>query len=127
LVVGGWAAVAPYSFFTSFPFPGHSWVSALPAYNEHLTRDVGDLYLGLFTASVWCAIRPRQESFRLLGVSWLVFSVPHLAFHSEHLDVFSHVDAVGNIISLASAVALAGLLLWPTRVTQTATNMEGAS
>ena len=127
LLVGGWAAVAPHSFFTSFPLPGHAWVSALPSYNEHLTRDVGDLYLGLFTASAWCALRPRQESLRLVGASWLVFSVPHLAFHTEHLDVFSHVDAAGNVVSLAAAVVLAGLLLRPMRVARLSNELEGAT
>jgi hypothetical protein len=39
VITGAWAAAAPRSFFTSFPLPGHHWVSALPPYNEHLTLD----------------------------------------------------------------------------------------
>lgn len=113
LLVGGWAALAPHSFYTSFPLPGHHWVSPLPAYNEHLTRDVGGLYLALFTVSLWSVLRPRAESFRLVGAGWLVFSVAHLAFHAEHLEVFSNADAVGNVLTLSGAVVLAALLLWP--------------
>jgi hypothetical protein len=113
--VGGWAVAAPHSFFVSFPLPGHHWVSALPAYNEHLTRDVGGLYLGLFAASAWTALRPRVESFRIVGASWLVFSVPHLLFHAEHLDVFSPGDAIGNALTLGLAVVLGGCLVWPSR------------
>ena len=37
---GLYALLAPRSFFDSFPL-GRGWVEALPAYNEHLTRDVG--------------------------------------------------------------------------------------
>ena len=113
LFVGGWASIAPHSFYSSFPLPGHHWIEALPAYNEHLTRDVGGLYLALFIASLWSALRPRLESLRLVGASWLGFSVPHLAFHATHLEVFSNVDAVGNVLTLGAAVFLPALLLWP--------------
>jgi len=51
VVVGAWAAAAPRSFFSSFPLPGHHWVAPLGPYNEHLTRDVGGLYLALFVVS----------------------------------------------------------------------------
>jgi hypothetical protein len=113
IFVGGWAATAPRSFFTSFPFPGHPWIASLPAYDEHLVRDVGDLYLGLAAISVWAVCRPRQETFRLVGTAWIVFSVPHLVFHATHLAPFETVDAAGNVITLAAAVTLALLLLWP--------------
>src|SRR6478672_11459145 len=111
--VGGWALVAPHSFFTSFPLPGRHWISGLPGYNEHLTRDVGGLYLALFTASTWCVLRPRAESFRLVGASWVTFSAPHLVFHAAHLDVFSPGDAAGNVLALAVALLLGLVLLWP--------------
>jgi hypothetical protein len=113
--VGFWAALAPHSFFTSFPLPGRHWISALPSYNEHLTRDVGELYLALFTASAWCVIRPRSESFRLLGAIWVVFSVPHLIFHARHLTVFSAGDAAGNVLTLTLVALLGVLLLWRDR------------
>lgn len=113
LFVGGWASMAPHSFYTSFPLPGRHWIEALPAYNEHLTRDVGGLYLALFIASAWAFLRPQIESLRLVGASWLGFSVPHLAFHAMHLEVFSNADAVGNVVTLGAAVVLAAFLLWP--------------
>jgi hypothetical protein len=113
LFVGAWAAAAPRSFFTSFPLAGHPWIAPLPAYNEHLTRDVGDLYLALFAISLWAVLRPRPETFRLVGTAWLVFSVPHLVFHAAHLGLFSTPDAVGNVVTLGGAVVLAVLLMWP--------------
>jgi hypothetical protein len=114
-VVGGWAAADPSAFFDSFPLPGHHWVAPLAPYNEHLTRDVGGLYLALLTISLWSVLRPREETFRLVGAAWLVFGIPHLAFHAAHLDIFSTTDAVANVVALAATIALAALLLLPQR------------
>jgi Domain of unknown function (DUF4345) len=115
LSVGAWAALAPHSFFTSFPLPGHHWVAPLQPYNEHLTRDVGDLYLALFAITTWAAVRPRPETFRLTGTAWLVFGIPHLAFHAAHLDLFSTTDAAANTIALTATLLLAAPLLLPPR------------
>lgn len=112
---GAWATAAPRSFFTSFPLPGHHWVAALPPFSEHLTRDVGGLYLALFVISVWSAVRPRQETFAMAGLAWEAFAIPHLIFHSLHTETLSAADAAGTIVSLGGTVLLAGLLLVPGR------------
>jgi hypothetical protein len=112
---GGWAALAPRSFYDSFPGLGRRWVSVLGAYDEHLLRDVGGLYLALMTISVWAALRPRAETFNLVGLAWEVFSVPHLVFHAAHLNVYEVGDRVGNVVGLGGTVALAALLLVPER------------
>ncbi len=41
-------------------------------------------------------MRPRRETFALVGVAWLVFSVPHLVFHCMHLDMFSAAEPSGT-------------------------------
>jgi hypothetical protein len=46
-LVGVWAAGWPRGFYQDFPWPGHSWVALLPAYNEHLVRDVPHLVFHL--------------------------------------------------------------------------------
>jgi hypothetical protein len=112
--VGFWAEFAPRSFYCSFPLTGHPWVSALGPYNEHMTRDVGGLYLGLLVISAWAALRPRTESFSMAGAGWLAFSVPHFIYHVFHLGVFGTADSVGNIVTLGGTVILAALLLLPT-------------
>lgn len=112
---GGWAASAPRSFYDSFPGLGHRWVSVLGAYDEHLTRDVGGLYLALMTISVWAALRPRAETFSLVGLAWEVFSVPHMSFHAAHLNMYEVGDLVGNVVALGGTVALAAVLLVPQR------------
>ena len=113
--VGAWAELAPRSFYDSFPGFGRHWVSAAGPYNEHLTRDVGGLYLALLLVSGWAVARPRGEALALAGCAWLVFSVPHLAFHMAHLDGFDGPDKAGNIIALGGTVVLAALLLLPSR------------
>lgn len=113
--VGGWATVAPRSFYGSFPGLGRRWVSMLGPYDGHLVRDVGALYLALMTISVWAMLRPRAETFRLVGLAWEVFSVPHLAFHVAHLKVYGVGDQVGNVVALGGTVVLAAVLLVPQR------------
>src|SRR5215467_4535490 len=80
--VGLWAVSAPLSFYTSFPGGSHRWVAALGPYNEHLIRDVGGLYLGLLALTLGAIVRPTPQATRLAGLAWLVFSIPHLIYHS---------------------------------------------
>jgi len=111
--VGLWASIAPRSFYRSFPGGGRHWVSVLGPYNEHLVRDVGGLYLSLLAISVWAVVRLQPEIMRLAGVAWLVFSLPHLAFHAAHLGPFGLADQVGIMVTLGGTVVLAMVLLLP--------------
>ena len=113
--VGGWAASFPLSFYRSFPLPGHPWVAPLGAYDDHLTRDVGDLYLGLLVLTVWTVVRPTRELRVLTGSVWLVVGVPHLAFHAAHLDMLRPADRLGTLASLVATVGCAVLLMLPGR------------
>jgi hypothetical protein len=111
-LVGLWAAAAPRAFYDSFPWPGRRWVSALGPYNEHLTRDVGGLYLALLALSTWAAVRPSSELLRVTGVAWLASGVPHLVFHLGHLAMFDPVDQIGMAMSLVATVIAAGVLVF---------------
>jgi hypothetical protein len=113
--VGVWAAAFPLSFYRSFPLPGRGWVSMLGPYNEHLTRDVGGLYLALLVMTSWAVLRPSPELFRVAGWSWLVFNGVHLAFHSAHLGMFGTADKIGNIVALGGSLILSALLVIPER------------
>jgi hypothetical protein len=107
-LVGGWATVAARSFYDSFPGAGRHWVAMDGPYNEHLVRDVGGLYLALLVVSLWALCQPQLG--RLAGISWLVFSVPHLIYHASHLDMFGTADKIGNIVSLGGTAAVAAAL-----------------
>lgn len=108
---GVWATAAPRSFYGEFPF-GRGWVEALPAYNEHLMRDVGALFLAtgfVVLAAAWFANR-RLVAVAL--VSYLLFSVPHAIYHLGHLDPYATGDALANGVALAATVVVpAGFLV----------------
>lgn len=115
LYVGAWAAVAPQSFYDSFPGLGFIWISIDGAYNEHLIRDVGTLNLGLAAATAFAALLRKEADVvtgsRAIGVAWIVFSVPHLAYHLAHLDGLGALDVTAQIISVASTAVLGGLFM----------------
>jgi alkylhydroperoxidase family enzyme len=111
LAIGAWAVAAPRSFYDSFPF-GRGWVEALPAYNEHLMRDVGGLWLGtavLLLAAGWWLGR-RLVAIAL--VAWLAYALPHTVYHGFNLEPLGNGDAIANMVALAGTVLpAAGLLL----------------
>lgn len=108
--VGIQAALWPRSFFDDFPI-GRGWVvGAGGAYNEHLVRDVGVLFLALVLATVWTAVTRAGD--RALAVAWIVQGVGHLAFHAAHLHDLGSADRVGL---LASLVVIPLLAVWAFR------------
>ena len=113
-LVGLWASVAPRGFYDDFPGGGHSWVSAVGPYDEHLVRDVGALYLGslvlLAFAYAWLDRRLVQAAL----VSYAVAALPHLVYHLTALDGFDTGDAVAEIAGLALNVVLPLGLLFTT-------------
>lgn len=104
------ATLAPESWFEDFPL-GRGWVAADgAAYDEHLVRDVGVLFLTLIVVTAW-SVR-RREAMTIVAVAWLVQGTFHFAYHLDHLDGLDTVDRVGLIGSLASIPMLAALSLW---------------
>src|SRR4029079_10281663 len=76
LLVGVWAAIAPQSFYDSFPGGGHAWVSADGPYNEHLVRDVGTLYLALAAVMVAALVRPTRYLVAVVAGASLIAGFP---------------------------------------------------
>lgn len=105
--VGVWALLAPRSFYSGFPGAGHHWIKVDGAYNEHLIRDVGSLYLALLVLTAAAARRMEPPLVRVAGVVWLVFGIPHLAYHALHLRPLGAVDIALNVLSLGGVVVLA--------------------
>jgi hypothetical protein len=119
-VVGVWAMLLPESFYSDFPgFGFGAWVSEDGAFNEHLIRDVGELNLALAGAGA-VAILARTPATatiaaRVVAVGWLVYSIPHLLYHLEHLGGMPTMDAIGEPISLSLSILLSVPLLFRTR------------
>lgn len=105
LSVGITATVAPKSFYSSFPFFRH-WVDLLPPYNEHLTRDVGELQLAFGLPFLWAALRPESALVVPLCLAWMISQALHLAFHVLNLEHFGTLDALAQTTSLVMVTGL---------------------
>ena len=104
------ATFAPESWFDDFPL-GRGWVAAEGgAYDEHLVRDVGVLFLALIVATAWSVW--RREAMTIMAIAWLIQGVFHFGYHIGHLDGLDTIDQVGLVGSLASIPVLAALSLW---------------
>lgn len=114
LFVGAWAEIAPRVFYDSFPGFGLHWVDAAGAYDEHLIRDVGSLYLALAAASLAAIVARTAAPGRVVGLAWSVFGVLHFGYHVLHLQG-SALDRIGNVVSLGLSLVLGLLLLPPSR------------
>jgi heme/copper-type cytochrome/quinol oxidase subunit 4 len=117
-LVGVWALLAPLSFYRSFPLPGHAWVSLLPPYNEHLTRDVGELSLALTVVLVAAAASGQWLLSVVAFMATAVYAVPHAIYHALHLEGFPTGDAVAQTLGIALqlvVVVVVGSLLWRDR------------
>ena len=108
--VGFWALLAPSSFYSSFPGLGYTWVAEAGPYDEHLVRDVGALYVAVLVLTVLALLRPTAVRPWAAGLTWLVFAVPHLAFHAAHAGPG---DAV-EVAVLVANVLLAAIACLPT-------------
>ncbi|MFI6090038.1 hypothetical protein [Streptomyces sp. NPDC051218] len=106
VTVGCWQLFAPHSFY------GVLWVSDLPPYNEHMMRDLGamSLALGVVLAAGVRSAEPLLVSVGL--AAYLTFSVPHLVFHSAHLEQMTAGSAATLMALLGAGVIAPAALLW---------------
>jgi hypothetical protein len=111
LIVGGWALIAPHNWYENFPIGDAHWISSLGAYQEHLVRDFGSLYLALGLLLLFSAVMlDRLLVQAILGAS-LVFQVPHFIFHASNTEPFSTTNNVVNLVLLAAGLLLTAMLL----------------
>ena len=108
---GLWATLSPTGFYGDFPL-GRGWVEALPAYNEHLMRDVGGLFLATGLVLLAAAFTLERRLTLIALVSYLLFSVPHATWHLFNLDAYGTGDAIANAVTLVSTVVLPLWLLY---------------
>lgn len=111
LIDGLWATFAPRSFYGDFPF-GRGWVEALPAYNEHLMRDVGGLFLATGLVLIAAAVALERRLVIVAAASYLLFAIPHTIYHLLNLEPYATGDAIANAITLAATVLLPAWLLF---------------
>ncbi|WP_218159860.1 hypothetical protein [Lentzea albida] len=114
-VQGGWPLFAPQGFYDNFPLPSNPWVAYFPPFNEHLLRDFGALNLALCAVFVFAAVTMERRLVQAALAGYLVFAVPHLVFHLNHLSHMPFADQVGNVVSLTAVVLIPLALLLLTR------------
>jgi hypothetical protein len=113
-VNGIWALLAPTSFYADFPPGIGGWVSALPAYNEHLMRDVGGLFLATGFILLVAAVHLERRIVLLALISYLLFAIPHAIWHFFNLEPYGTGDVIGNVVALTATVVLPLWLVWVT-------------
>jgi hypothetical protein len=111
LSIGLPAALDPHYFYAHFPLDTH-WVEMLPPYNEHLTTDVGGLYLGFAVILAWAARTLQPALVRAVCCGWLLMAALHLLFHATHLEGFGSADAIAELASLAILLAPPVAAIW---------------
>jgi len=113
-IPGIWAQFWPRDFYDYFPGFGHAWVAVDGPYNEHLVRDVGAFFLASSTLSALALVWPRLITPRAVAIGLLVFNVPHLIYHLNHLHMLPLSDQIGNAVSLSlGVIVLIPLLFYP--------------
>jgi hypothetical protein len=126
LIDGVWALFGPSSFYADFPL-GRGWVQALPAYNEHLMRDVGELFLATGFVLLVAAVYLERRLVVTAICSYLLFSVPHAIYHYFNLEPYGTGDAIGNVVTLGLSVLLPLWLLWRMRPVGAVGSSNGGS
>lgn len=111
-LIGLWALVAPSSFYDDFPAGTSGWVDVLGPFDEHLVTDVGALFVALGFLLCFAAISLRRGTAIAAAIAWLIFAIPHFAWHVFNLEPYDTADAVGNVATLTWTVAGGALVLF---------------
>lgn len=101
VIIGGWNALAPRSFYTGFPT-----VDLTPPYSEHYARDYGEVMLGIAVVLAFALVRPRAHHLVPAGLAYSAFAVPHFFFHLTNMENAT----VGEAILLTTGNALFAVL-----------------
>ena len=115
LLFGVWASVAPKNYFESFPGGGHTWVALDGPYNEHLMRDYGALNLALGVVALCAAVWLTRTLAITAALAWIVYSIPHIAYHALNGQAYDTSDHVAIVGSLLFAPVVGFLVIWAAR------------
>jgi hypothetical protein len=108
--LGLYALISPSGFYRDFPF-GRGWVELLPAYNEHLVRDVGGLFLLSGAVLLAAGVLLGRQLVAVALASFLLYSVPHTVYHYLNFGPFETPDVIANVIGLGAQVVIPVALL----------------
>ncbi|MEU6343552.1 hypothetical protein ABZ883_21730 [Streptomyces sp. NPDC046977] len=111
---GIWACAAPRQWYANFPGFGRHWLPPLGPYNQHLTVDMGAMFVALTAITLLALARARDDgTVRTTATAWLVFNVLHIVFHLTHLHMYGPLDKALNAAGLTAALIASLALLLP--------------
>ncbi len=112
VVAGGWAVVAPRSWFDSFPGFDPALVAAEPPYNAHLATDAGAGLLASGAVLLLAAWLGDRRSGVVATVAFALFAVPHAWYHvANPAPGLTGTEDVVNASSLVFAAGASLVLL----------------
>ena len=111
IVIGGWALLAPRNWYDNFPIDSADWISSLGAFQEHLVRDFGSLYLALGLLLLFAGVVLDRLLVQAVLVASLVFQVPHLIFHAANTEPLTTASNAVNLVLLALGLLVTVVLL----------------
>jgi nucleoside-diphosphate-sugar epimerase len=128
LQIGVWATAAPQSFFNSFPGGGRHWVAVDGPFNEHLIRDFGAMNLAMAFLLLVALVAGSRLLVTTAAVSYLLFAVPHYAYHLANLQVLDTADQIAVVVSLGLSVLIPiALIVSATRMQRAQTTRVASS
>ncbi len=99
--IGGYAVLTPHAFYSNVV-----GVDLLGPYNQHLTSDVGGLYLGFALLFAWATVTLGRELSRATAAAFTLTQTLHLGYHLAHLGPFTVAQASEEIAGLFPLLAL---------------------
>lgn len=115
VVIGVHALFFPKYFYNQFLL-GRGWVQMLPPYNEHITRDLGALYLGFFVILGYAILKLSKDLVNGAILGFVAATVPHMIFHIIHAeDAPLLIDKILQVGLLAMTVAFGAGLMFVAR------------
>jgi hypothetical protein len=110
-LIGVHALFFPEYFYKKFLF-GRGWVQMLPPYNEHITRDLGALYLGFAVVLGYAVWKVSKDLVNGAILGYVAATVPHMIFHIVHADDAPLlIDKILQVGLLAVTVVFGALLM----------------
>lgn len=110
-VIGAWAVLTPRGWYDDFPGIGPALAAAEPPFNAHLVTDAGAGLLATGLLLLGASVLGGLPEIRMAAIAYLLFNVPHLAYHAAHPSpLLPALNDVLNVVLLAAEVA-AGITL----------------
>jgi hypothetical protein len=107
-----WPLVSPRGFYDNFPGAGHHWIDINGPYNEHFLRDFGALNAALLVVLLYAFWKLTPSLVQASALALIVYGVPHVIYHLNHLDVYTGSDKVNGVAPLILQIIGGVILLW---------------